>query len=119
MTRRLFIAALLLAPVVVTGCSDDDDSSSPASSSATSAPTSTTVSDQTGGTIVSSSGERHDVSTLIGETEAEATSTVEDWGATVRVVSRDGRRPVGDAGGLRNRVNLVIEGGVVTDAYVG
>jgi len=56
---------------------------------------------------------------VVGLTEAEATAVAEQLGYTVRVVARDGEAYMVTRDLRWDRVNLVIEAGVVTDAYMG
>ena len=113
MRARTALAMAMLA-VTSMACSDDDagPTTTEASSTTGESPPRTVV------TLMLPSG-NHDVTTLIGRSEAEATATAEDWGATVRVVERDGQAIAGDAAFVRDRVDLVIADGKVVDAYVG
>ena len=54
--------------------------------------------------------------TLVGQTEDAARSVAEDQGITVRIAARDGQSFPLRADMQFSRVNLVIDGGVVTDA---
>lgn len=57
--------------------------------------------------------------TLLGMTEAEATSTAEANGWVVRIAARDGEQFALTMDYNWQRVNLTVEGGVVTDVFIG
>ena len=54
--------------------------------------------------------------TLVGQTEDAARSVAEDQGITVRIAARDGQSFPLRADMQFSRVNLVVDGGVVTNA---
>jgi hypothetical protein len=64
-------------------------------------------------------GQQPDAPDVVGRTEAEATAVVEQSGFTVRVVARDGEYYMITQDFRTDRVNLVVEAGRVTGAYVG
>ncbi len=57
--------------------------------------------------------------TLLGMSEAEATSTAESNGWVVRVAARDGEQFALTMDYNSLRVNLTVDGGVVTDVFIG
>ena len=60
-----------------------------------------------------------DLQSVIGLTEADATTAAASAGRECRVMSRDGQTMTVTLDYRPDRVNLVVEGGVVTDASVG
>jgi hypothetical protein len=60
-----------------------------------------------------------DLQSVVGMTEAEASSAAASAGRECRVMSRDGQSMTVTLDYRPDRVNLVVEGGVVTDATVG
>src|SRR5262245_50697486 len=86
--RALLIGTFVAVTLTVSACGSDDDSSS---DTATEQPASADVPD------------------VIGDSLADATTTLEDAGFTVRVVRRDGEDLPATNDFIENRVNVAVE----------
>ncbi len=60
-----------------------------------------------------------EIEDLIGKTEEEATKMVTEYGATTRVVERDGRFPAVTRDYRTDRINLHLAKGLVARVTIG
>lgn len=75
--------------------------------------------DSTGQGVVTPKRGRVNLDVLIGKTEAEATDMVREYGATIRVVERDGKFSIVTRDYRNDRVNLHLSSGLVNRATIG
>lgn len=108
--RGLVVATPIIVAALITACGSNGSSTGDGSSDDRNASPGPSLQLRDGVPVIAA---------LVGLSEAEAEAEAEANGWTVRVVERDGEEYMVTMDYSDSRVNLTIEGGVVTNAAVG